>query len=481
MNESDQKKPTLDEVFSPRGVAVVGVSGSAVMSFASSVVMSLKAAGFPNIYPVNPKYNEVLGLKCYPNLQSIAGPVDHVVVNIPAEASLALMDDCAAKGVRSVHFFTAGFSESGIEAGAVLEKALLDKARQGGFRIIGPNCVGLFVPKSRLVNGGGVPLEPGPVGLLSQSGGHAQLIPVSGALRGLKFSKIVSYGNALDVDECELLDYFAQDPETDLIGAYIEGVRDSASFRRSLSEAAARKPVVIYKGGTTEAGLRAAHGHTASMTSSAALFSALCRQAGAILADDGDELIDVLVALRFTRPLPEGMGTAIIGAGGGPSVLASDEMEKAGLIVPGLPQETRDELGSRLPVAGSIFINPIDTPNLTSPDAVLTAMEILGARPDIHILVYHLGFHPIGSWGIGRFSSPDYLKALTGALRQAMEITGKPVVLALKPGQDIRQMEEFLKVQEAMVAAGLPVFPSMSRLARAMVKVVELRRRSKRN
>ena len=154
--------PPLDEIFSPRGVAVVGVSAKG-MSFAGSVILSMKEAGFPNIYPVNPKYDEVLGLPCYPNLQSIPGPVDHVVVNIPAESSLGLMDDCAEKGVRSVHFFTAGFGESGFAERAALERQMLKKARAGGFRIIGPNCVGLYVPGSRLMNTLGVPLEPGPI------------------------------------------------------------------------------------------------------------------------------------------------------------------------------------------------------------------------------------------------------------------------------------------------------------------------------
>jgi len=471
------KKITLDEIFSPRGVAVVGVSGTGAMSFAGMVVLALKEAGFPNIYPVNPRHSEILGLKSYPNLSNIPGPVDHVVVNIPAEASLALMDDCAAKQVKSVHFFTAGFSESGISQRADLEKALLAKARAGGFRIIGPNCVGLFVPKSRLVNGGGVPLEPGPVAFISQSGGHAQIVPATGGRRGLTFSKIVSYGNALDVDECELLDYFAADPETDIIAAYIEGVKNGRQFFESLSRAAAKKPVVVYKGGATSAGLRAAHGHTASMTSSTAVFKALCRQSGAILAEDSDELIDIMVALRFVSPLPAGSGVAIVGAGGGPSVLAGDEMEKAGLTVPGLPEQTQNELKQRLPLAGGIFVNPIDTSNMTSPEAIYIAMNILGDRPDIHMMVYHLGFHPIGSWGLGRFSAKTYQEELIDAFDKTRRKTGKPVILALKPGLDIRQMEEFLAVQAAVIEAGFPVFHSLSRMARAMVKVLSWKQR----
>jgi acyl-CoA synthetase (NDP forming) len=172
-----------------------------------------------------------------------------VVVNIPAESALALLDDCAAKGVRSVHFFTAGFGESGRAERAELERRLLEKARAEGFRIIGPNCVGLYVPGSRVANTIGAPLEPGPIGFLSQSGGHAQNLPLDGAPRGLRFSKAVSYGNALDVDECELLEYFGEDGETEIIAGYIEGVRDGRRFLRALRDVGARKPVVLYKAG----------------------------------------------------------------------------------------------------------------------------------------------------------------------------------------------------------------------------------------
>ncbi len=467
----ERKEPSLEEVFSPRGVAVVGASPSGG-GFATGVLMSLKAAEFPAIYPVNPKYTDVFGLLCYPSVRDIPGIVDHVVVSIPAESALALLDDCAAKGVRSVHFFTAGFSESGYAERAELERTMLSKAKAGGFRIIGPNCIGLFVPKSRLVNTTGIPLEPGPVAFISQSGGHAQNIPQYGSPRGLRFSKVVSYGNALDVDESELLEYLSQDPETKIIAAYIEGVKDGRRFLSALKEAATRKPVVIYKGGTTEAGQRAAHGHTASLTSSVAVFDALCRQMKTIQVDDADELIDVLVALRFANPLPQGTGVALIGAGGGPSVLASDEMEKAGLHMPHLSPEVQTELKQSLPLAGSIFGNPVDTPNMVTPEAIAIAMRVLSKVPDIDILVYHIGFHPISSWGGGRFTSPTFLEPVIDTLTQVQQSTGKSIMLVLRPALDLDRMKEFLGTQEAFVEAGFPVFHSLRQAARAMAHVV---------
>jgi acyl-CoA synthetase (NDP forming) len=470
-DRSERREVTLDEVFCPRGIAVVGVS-TKKLAFAEMVVHCLKEAGFPAIYPVNPNYEEILDLPCYPNLAAIPGEVDHVIVNIPAESVLELLDECGAKGVKSVHFFTAGFGESGYKERADLEREMLAKAKTGGFRIIGPNCVGIYVPKSRVVNFFSDPLEPGPVAFLSQSGGHAQNLPNYARARGLRFSKVVSYGNALDVNESELLDYFAEDPETEIVAAYIEGVKDGARFYRALENAASRKPVVVYKGGRSEAGRRAAHGHTASLTSSVAIFDAICKQVNAIQVDDLEEMVDVLTALRFIDPLPRGTGVALIGAGGGPSVLASDGMEKEGLHLPGVSETVQEELKKHLPVAGSIFINPLDTPNLTAPDAISAGMRVLGRVPDIDMLVYHLGFHPIGLWGMGRYGSEDFLTPAVRVMKEAAQETGKPVLLALRPAQDLAGMEEFLAAQEAFVGAGFPVFYSMRHLARAMARVI---------
>ena len=212
-------KPSLDEVFSPRGIAIIGVSGSGKLGFAEMILMAHLEINNRCVYPVNPKYEEIFGVKCYGSLIDIPEPVDHVVVNIPATSVLELLEQCGEKGVTSVHFFTAGFGESGISERAELEQQMLELARQKNFRIIGPNCVGLHVPKAKTSFALGVPYDHGPIGFLSQSGGHASNLPAFSALRGLRFSKIVSYGNALDIDEIELLDYMADDPETEIIGA----------------------------------------------------------------------------------------------------------------------------------------------------------------------------------------------------------------------------------------------------------------------
>ncbi|MFC2011396.1 CoA-binding protein [Chloroflexota bacterium] len=463
----ERKKPSLEEIFSPRGVAVVGASPRGMF------VQGLQEAGFPFIYPVNPNYTEVFGLPCYPSLKDIPGVVDHVLVGIPAESILALLDDCAAKGVESVHLFTAGFSETGYAERAELERAILSKARAGGFRIIGPNCNGLFVPRSHLSPFVfGKPLEPGPIAFLSQSGGNVHQLPFFTRPRGLHFSKMVGYGNALDLDESELLQYFSRDPETEIIAAYVEGIKDGRRFLRALKDAASRKPVVIYKGGTTEAGRRAAYGHTASLTSSVAVFDTLCRQAKTIQVDDMEEMIDVLVALRFAKPLPQGIGVAVVGTGGGATVLAADEMEKAGLHLPHLSPEVGNDLREFVPLAGNIFGNPMDATSLMSGEGISTILRRLGELPDIHMFVYHLGFHPYSHWGSGRLSSLAFLQPVIDALLEVQRTTGKPVLLALRLPPDLPGMKDFVAAQEAFVNAGFPVFHSLRQAAKAMARVV---------
>ena len=474
-----EERVSLEEVFSARGVAVVGASGSGRMGFAEGVLMGLIEAGCPAVYPVNPKYKEIMGLACYPTLESIPGVVDYVVVSIPATGVMSLLDDCAKKGIKAVQFFTAGFSESGIAQRADLEQEMLDKARAANFRIIGPNCVGMFVPKSKVVNTTGVSYDPGSVAFISQSGGHANNIVQFSDPRGIRFSKVVSYGNGLDINEIEMLDYFAKDPETQIITAYIEGVKDGKEFSRALKEAAAVKPVVIYKGGRTEAGKRAAFGHTASMTSSVTVFDALCHQANAIVVNDLDELIDVVTVLTFAAPLPKGNGIAMIGAGGGPSVLAGDVMDKYGMCLPPLSNNAQDELKKVLPVDGSIFTNPLDTPNMSTPEAISAAMAIMGKIPEIHTLFYHMGFHPISRWGINRFLADNYAERLAESLVEARKASAKPILLALRPPVDLAGMEEFLEVQKAAVEAELPVFYSLDNLAMAMARVVDWQKKKR--
>jgi len=470
-----QKLPSLEQIFAPRGVAVVGVSEKNADSYARQAVRCLKEAGFPAIFPINPNYKDFEGLPCYSSLKAVPQAIDHVICCLPTGQALGVLNDCATKQVRSIHFFTAGFSESGDAARAALESEMLRKARQSGFRIIGPNCMGLYVPSSRLIAWPEMSLEAGSIGLMSQSGGHGQDIPVYGAPRGLRFSKVVSFGNGLDINESELLDYFRQDADTEIIALYLEGVKDGRRFKRALAAAAACKPVVIYKGGNTAAGNRATLSHTASLVNSAKVFAALCRQLNVILVSDMDELIDVLVALRFLTPLPDGGGVALVGRGGAPSVLASDEMERAGLGLPPLSSEIQAELRQWLPLDGTILVNPVDSAPLLQGSTIAAVMRILAALPDVHLLVYHLGFHSASRWGHGRFGTSDQLESTIAAMAGVRRQSGKPVAILLRPAADKFGTPEFLMAREAFARAGFPVFHDIRRAATAIARVLSWR------
>jgi acyl-CoA synthetase (NDP forming) len=301
----------LDMVFNPKSVAVVGVpADSSRHSMARTYVRALVECKFNGpIYPVNPKGGEINGLKIYPNVKDVPDSVDYVISCIPATLAPQLARDCVAKGVKAIQFFTSGFGEEGTEEGKRLEAEICDIARQGGIRLIGPNCMGVYCPKSGLSYALDYSTESGPVALICQSGGNAIYFVRHAAQRGVRFSKVVSFGNAVDVDESDLLEYLTNDTETKIIAAYIEGLKDGRRFSQVVRRAAAAKPVIIMKGGSTEAGARAVASHTGVLAGSARIWDGLLRQAGVIPASTLEELADIVVTLLYlpVRIFPWGL------------------------------------------------------------------------------------------------------------------------------------------------------------------------------
>ena len=338
----------LDVIFRPRGVAVVGVSTQPGPDgrMGGNFLNALLELGYDRdhaLYAVNPKMSEVRGVPCYPSVLEIPDPLDHVISQIPAEGVPQLVEDCIRRGVRSLHFFTAGLSETGDEDLARQERELVGRARAAGMRLIGPNCMGLYAPGPGLAFNSESPKEHGNVFLLSQSGANATGIINGLGARGLRFSKGVSYGNAADLKSHDFFDYALHDPETELVVAYIEGPRDGRAFFEALKALARVKPTIVLKGGITEDGARAARSHTGSLAGSIDVFDAVCRQAGAMRVRTLDDLLDLAVAatteLRHTR----GRNVTLVGAGGGYAVLSSDQMAMEGLTVPPLPDEVQDQ------------------------------------------------------------------------------------------------------------------------------------------
>jgi acyl-CoA synthetase (NDP forming) len=459
----------LDYIFHPRSVAVAGVSSrQRLWGGGEMYVRALQAAEFPGpIYPLNPNAQEVHGLQCYPSLLDVPGPVDYVISSIPWKGVKELVEHAAAKGVRAIHFFTAGFRETGEEARIELEQQILARARQAGIRLIGPNCMGLYVPSASLSWNTNFPKEEGSVTLVSQSGLNAGELVTYSVLRGIRFSKVISYGNATDLDESDFFEYCTVDPETKIIISYVEGVKDGPRFLRALRAASAAKPTILLKGGVTAAGTRAAHSHTGSLAGSAQVWEALCRQTQVLSVDSLEELEDLAATFLFLKR-PAGRGVAVVVVGGGTSVLAADVAEKVGLNVPPLSPELQKELLEFTPLEGSSVRNPLDAAMaLRSRKSFLKMMRLLGDAPDIHVVVILMRI----DWGARPGQEPKvFVQQAAETVAQAARETETPIAVAVRPPSSVQEMEMLLNFQEQCARAGLAVYPDIARALAAISK-----------
>ncbi len=474
----------LDYVFQPHSVAVVGASpGPGRVGFLAPI----QEMGFSGpLYPVNPRYEEVGGLKCYPSLRDIPTDVDHVISSIPAAAVPRLIEDCGAKNVRVIHFFTAGFRETGEEDRVELQEAIIERARALGIRVIGPNCMGLYVPESGLSFSPGMPRESGDVGFVSQSGGNAIEFVTGAAARGLRFSKAVSYGNAADLCEADFFDYLADDPDTRIVTSYLEGVTDGRRFATALKKCGSRKPVVILKGGRTEAGGGVTLSHTASLAGPIRIFDALCRQAGVIRVEGMDELIDMATTFKRVKRVRGRNACLIITGGGGRSVLAADDTAGEGLDVPQLPPESQDRLREFTPIPGTIIRNPIDQavmgmgrtmPGQGEDDPSLRTLTIAAESPNIDMLIYASGV----SWQRRAAAEPtpagpapaEMARRQVENLAVVQAKVGKPVVLVIDPPTTTEGLTGHAAFMDAANNAGIAVFPSVRRAALALSRLLQ--------
>jgi acyl-CoA synthetase (NDP forming) len=458
----------LEEALHPKSIAVVGASPS---GRGGRFVSPLIDQGFKGpIYPVNPKYKEINGLTAYGRVIDIPGPVDYVISSIPATAILELIDDCVAKKVKCVHLFTARFSETGRKDAADLEKELLRRARAGNVRLIGPNCMGVYYPEQGMAFNEDMPKTSGPVGLVSQSGQVVGEIVARSAARRIYFSKAISYGNALDFNECDYLEYFGQDPNTKIVLMYVEGLRDGPRFTRILKETTAKKPVIILKGGRGKAGTRATASHTASMAGSGALWEAMIRQCGAISVPDIEALIDV--AACFERiPGINGRRTAVAGGSGGSSVQAADQCEEAGLDIIDFPRDIRETLKAEGSAIWDWIQNPADfSIAMGEEEAALRIMTLMSQHPDFDVFI----LFAMPPWRQGK----DQFDLNQAMQRYQPVIANKPAVVVYQdwPRNMTPDRQWFDEISEQIKAKfhemGVPVYPSVVQAARAINQVV---------
>ena len=374
---------SMARLFEPRSVAVIGASRERG-KIGAEILHNLLATGFTGpVYPVNRSAPEIEGARCYARLADIEGPVDLAVISVPAAAVPAAIDDCVAKGVEGVVVITAGFAETG-EEGRRREAALLDKVRDAGMRMVGPNCMGLVNtnPAFRL-NATFAPTYPpeGRVGLSSQSGALGLALLDYAVKLNLGISTFVSVGNKADVSSNDLVQYWSEDPRTDVILLYLESFGSPGDFSRIARRVARRKPIVAVKAGRSRAGARAASSHTGALAESDAVVDALFRQAGVIRTGTLEELFDV-AALLAHQPVPKGGRVAIVTNAGGPGILAADACEAQGLELPSLDPKTAEALRAFLPAAASVA-NPVDMLASAPPEHYERTLQLVLADPNV--------------------------------------------------------------------------------------------------
>ena len=344
----------FENVFYPKSVAIIGASPKRPFFILPLLEPEFKG----KVYLVNPIYDEILGLKCYKSILDINNPVEYVILSVPAKSTPDVIKDCVKKGVKVVHIFTAGFSETGYEEGKKLEEELVEIAN-GHLRIIGPNCMGVYCPESGMAFIDGMPKGVGPVGFVAQSGAHAENVPLAGMPRGVKFSKVVSYGNAIDLDCPDFIEYLSDDPKTEVILGYIEGVKDGKKFMEMLKKTTNKKPIVILKGGRTIEGAQSASSHTGSLAGSEAIWNAVFNQTGVISVKSLEELLDTTLAL-VNCPLPKGPNVSMVTFSGGSSVVQTDACVEMGLFVPQFSEKTVEKLKEVTYSIGTGIRNPLD-------------------------------------------------------------------------------------------------------------------------
>jgi len=341
--------PDLKYLFEPRSIAIVGASKDEWKSGGMFINSMLKDSYGGAIYPINRRESEIMGLKCFPDVSSVADEVDLAVLAIPAHAIPAAMEDCARKRVKFAVVHAVGFSEMGAE-GKEAERRMVAIAREGGVRVIGPNCMGIFTSKGRVntvVPYARMPLDPGGVGFVGQSGWVSEIMLRIGSARGLRFSGIISIGNQSDLTLEDLIAYWGADPGTKVIAAYIEGLKDPQRFVRLAREICPHKPVIVWKGGSSEMGARSAASHTGSMAGSYQVFHAMCRQTGIIPAYGMDDIIDLCMA--FSCPvLPAGRDIALLIEAGGGAVASSDACAREGFTIRQFPEDLHLKLAEYL-------------------------------------------------------------------------------------------------------------------------------------
>ena len=382
---------SLRYLFEPNSVAVIGASRDP-KAWGHVILKNIISCGFEGkVYPINPRADSLLGLKCYPDIRAVPNDVDLAIIAVPAKIVPSVMEVCVEKGVKVAVVITAGFSEIGPE-GEKLEKEVVKIARKGGIRIVGPNCNGVYSQTCRLnaTLGPRIILPPGNVSIVTRGGTAGVMLTIEAGKRNIGLNKYIGIGDESDLNLQDFIYYYEHDTHTKIIGTYTEGIKNVNSFYKILKNV--KKPVVFYKSGNTYSGMRAALSHVGAIAGqfTKMIFDNVLEQLRIVKAESIDELLNFVSAVSIS-PLPKGKKVGIWTPGGSMGVIMTDNLEKVGLEVPQLSKNLIEKLDKLLKVKYWSHNNPVDVTDSYSPQSVDKSIDILLSSDNIDGVVVLIG------------------------------------------------------------------------------------------
>ena len=441
----------LHGFFYPRTVALIGATDK--RDKPGTAILENLAHFSGAVYPVNPKHQTLLGHRCYPSITAVPDKIDLAIIALPAARVEQELDAVHQKGITRIILISSGFAEAG-EDGMALQKRIAIRARQYAIRVIGPNALGVyntdngldsfFVSRERVSRP-----TPGRLSIISQSGAIAVILMEALARDGMGIAKVVNYGNRLDIDDADALDYFANDPATGAVAMYMESVADGRKFLNAARTFAAQKPLVIWKAGKHELGAAAVASHTATLAGTYGLYQAAFRQAGAVEAYGFDHLIDAAKALALMDYPCMGDRLLIVTNGGGMAVAASDQAQRDGFTMPTMPSAVRERLHQAFPPY-FVTTNPIDLTGSGKNEDYETALREALPHYDAAMVIVLMGATTVN-------------EEATTLIARACHDAKKPVACCILQGLGYTQ-----DAMHALLKLGIPVYPSPERAVRAL-------------
>lgn len=450
----------LHPILEPRSVAVIGASGD-ISKFGGRAFMIPLETGYRGaLYPVNQKRKEIWGVKAYPSVLDIPDDIDLAVFAIPASDVPQAMEECVKKGVKGAVVITAGFAEIG-EEGRQLQNEVVRIAHQGGIRLVGPNCNGIWSSAVKLSLLFAPAPQAGPISFISQSGTLGFYLFQLAMSKGYGFSKFISSGNQASLNVSDYVEYLGQDDNTKAIVLYIEGIQEGRRFFDIAKEVVKQKPIVVYKGGRTAAGSRATLSHTASLAGSDEVFETACKQAGIIRCYEVIHPFDLAEALAY-QPWPKGKRVTVIGSGG-QCVATADACASLGLELPEFDEDTKRRITEILAPHAPVPTNPIDTAATPYPMTIPRILEIVASLDYIDGIITQGPF-------AGFDLSPDRIRNVLNEIEVTTAIPqkyGKPLIATGMRWQGMDLTLDLLR------RARIPYYTTPEESARAMYGLMQ--------